>query len=209
MASGSPIAGESYTLECSAGGSEGTFQWLGPPDGRTPVDDSSPRLNIISDATSSQLQFRPVQQSDNGSYSCSATTNGLALTSEAVIIVVNGTRPSMVFLCKCLFLSLAPPVSVLISDGGATPTAGQNYQLTCSVTGAENLNAVITYRWTSNDGSGQSQVGTNSSTLSFTPLRLSDAGSYVCGVTITSSYLSSDITAAMDSLNIRTQCELI
>ena len=32
-----PIAGESYTLECSAGGSEGTFQWLGPPDGSTPV----------------------------------------------------------------------------------------------------------------------------------------------------------------------------
>ena len=85
--SGSPIAGESYTLECSAGGSEGTFQWLGPPDGRTPVIESSPRLNIISNAESSQLQFRPLQQSDNGSYSCNARS---VLLSEPVIISVNG-----------------------------------------------------------------------------------------------------------------------
>ena len=41
-ASGSPVAGESYTLECLAGGSEGVFQWLGPPDGRTPVVENSP-----------------------------------------------------------------------------------------------------------------------------------------------------------------------
>ena len=85
-----PIAGESYTLECSAGGSEGTFQWLkGPPDGRTPVVNSG-SITISSTSTSSQLQFRPVQQSDNGSYSCSATTNGLTLSSESVIISVNG-----------------------------------------------------------------------------------------------------------------------
>ena len=86
-----PIAGESYTLECSAGGSQAeSFQWLkGPPDGRTPVI-SSGSITISSTSTSSQLQFRPVQQSDNGSYSCSATTNGLTLSSESVIISVNG-----------------------------------------------------------------------------------------------------------------------
>ena len=85
-----PTAGESYTLECSTGGSEGTFQWLGLPDGRTPVVESRPRLIIITDATSSQLQFMPIQQSDNGSYYCSATTNGLSLTSEPAMISVNG-----------------------------------------------------------------------------------------------------------------------
>ena len=89
-ASGSPIAGESYTLECSAGGSEGTFQWLkGPPDGRTPVVNSG-YITISSISTASQLQFRPVQQSDTGTYSCSATTNGLTLSSEYVMISVNG-----------------------------------------------------------------------------------------------------------------------
>jgi uncharacterized protein YaiE (UPF0345 family) len=93
-----------------------------------------------------------------------------------------------------LFSASAPTVSVQVS-GGATPTAGQNYQLTCSVSGAENLNPTTTYRWTKNSGSGQTQVGANSNTLSFTPLRLADAASYVCGVTISSSYLTGDIVA--------------
>ena len=91
-ASGSPIAGESYTLECSAGGSEGTFQWLeGPPDARTPVV-SSGSITISSTSTSSQLQFRPVQQSDNGSYICNASVNGLAIISGPLIIIVNGIQ---------------------------------------------------------------------------------------------------------------------
>ena len=99
-------------------------------------------------------------------------------------------------------------MSVQISDGGGTPAAGENYQLACSVSGAENLNAVTTYSWTKNSGSGQTQVGVSSSTLSFTPLRLSDAASYVCEVTIRSSYLASDITAFTNSFSIRIQCEL-
>ena len=91
MASGSPITGESYTLECSAGGSEGIFQWLkGPPDGRTSVVENSPLVNIASNSISSQLQVRPVQQSDNGSYSCNGTVNGSALISGPVTVAVNG-----------------------------------------------------------------------------------------------------------------------
>ena len=89
MASGSPTAGENYTLECSAGGSEGTFQWLGPPDGRTPVV-SSGSVTITSTSTTSQLQFRPLQQSHNGSYSCSTSSGGQTLSSEPIDISVNG-----------------------------------------------------------------------------------------------------------------------
>ena len=89
--SGSLVAGQNYTLDCSAGGSEGTFQWLkGPPDGRTPVDASPSNLNIVATATTSQLQFRPIGQSDNGSYLCSATVGGLTLSSEPIVITVNG-----------------------------------------------------------------------------------------------------------------------
>ena len=96
MASGSPIAGESYTLECSAGGSEGTFQWLkGPPDGRTPVVENSPRVTITSNAVSSQLQFRPVQQSDNGSYSCNGTIDGSAFLSDSLNVIINGIVMSL------------------------------------------------------------------------------------------------------------------
>ena len=85
-----PIAGESYTQECSAGGSERTFQWLGPPDGRTPVV-SSGSITISHTSTTSQLQFRPIGQSNNGSYLCNASINGLALIPEPVGISVNGT----------------------------------------------------------------------------------------------------------------------
>ena len=105
-------------------------------------------------------------------------------------------------------LYTAPPVSIQISDGGATPTGGQNYQLSCSVSGAENLNPTIMYRWIKSSGSGQTQVGT-SSTLSYTPLRLSDAASYVCEVTISSSYLTGDIMAMnVNPQNVRIQSEL-
>ena len=92
---GSPTAGASYTLECSVGGSEGTFQWLGPPDGMTQVAENSPRVTITSNAASSQLQFRPVQQSDNGSYSCSATIDGSTSFSDSLNVIINGTVVSL------------------------------------------------------------------------------------------------------------------
>ena len=73
---GSPIAGENYTLECSAGSSMAImFEWLGPPDGRMSVINSS-TLTVTSNSSASQLQFRPLQQSHNGSYSCRVTVNG-------------------------------------------------------------------------------------------------------------------------------------
>ena len=206
-----PTAGESYTLECSIGGSEGTFQWLGPPDGRTLVVESRPRLIIIADATSSQLQFMPIRQSDNGSYSCSATTNGLTWTSEPVMININGIIIPFIinfyYIIMLCFYFPAPSVSVQISGSVVTPTAGEDYQLTCRVSGDENLNPTTAYRWTKNSDSGQIQVGT-SSTLSFTPLRLSDAASYVCEVTISSSYLTGDIVAInVNPQDVRIQCE--
>ena len=95
-------------------------------------------------------------------------------------------------------------MSVQISDGGAAPTAGEDYQLTCSVSGAENLNPTVTYQWTKNNGT---QVGTTLNTLSFTPLRLSNTASYSCSVTTSSSYLSGDIVA-MNSQDVRIQSKL-
>ena len=87
---GSPTAGESYTLEYSIGDPVALFEWVGPPDGRTPVTNSS-SLTINSDSSTSWLQFRPLQQSHSGSYSCRATTQeGTVMLSELVEIRVNG-----------------------------------------------------------------------------------------------------------------------
>ena len=112
-------------------------------------------------------------------------------------IILNYTYTSK----SILILSPAPFVSVQITDGGAAPTAGENYHLTCSVSGAENLNPTIIYQWTKNSD-GVMQVVTNLNTLSFTPLRLLDAASYVCTVNISSSYLAGDIVI-MDSHDVR------
>ena len=99
-------------------------------------------------------------------------------------------------------------MSVQISDSGAIPTAGQNYRLICGVSGAENLNPTTTYRWTRNSGT-EIQIGDDPSILSFTPLRLADAASYICEVTISSSYITGDIIAmSINPHNISIQSEL-
>ena len=67
------------------------------------------------------------------------------------------------------------------------------YSLTCGVNGAENLNSSITYQWIKNNGIPTILVGTNE-VLSFSSLRLSDAGRYTCQATVSSPYLNNDIT---------------
>ena len=72
-----------------------------------------------------------------------------------------------------------------INDCGGTIVAGQNCTLVCSVSGVSSSNlATISYQWTKNNGTAETQVGNNSSMLVFSSLRLSDAGRYTCQVTV-------------------------
>ena len=83
------------------------------------------------------------------------------------------------------------------------------YSLTCTVTGAERLTqsdagAMVTYQWLKN---GTVISGQTMATLSFSPLTFSDAGSYTCQATVTSSLLSDPITtASSNSENVRLTC---
>ena len=200
--SGSPTAGENYTLECSADGSIARFEWLGPPDGRTPVANSG-SIVISSNSITSQLQFRSLQQSHNGSYSCRAITDGETLLSEFIEISVNGNLIQIECIINVLIyfvfnISSAPKIAVQItSTSGDIAIAGEDYSLTCSVFGVENLNSVITYQWRKNDNS-YLQVVTekNSTIISFAPARMSDAETnnyYSCSVTIVSNYLTENV----------------
>ena len=86
------------------------------------------------------------------------------------------------------------------------------YTVICAVIGAESLSPTIAYQWTRDNGTTQTQVGTNSNTLSFSPLSLSYAGRYTCNVTVRSPYLNSDIMAASipgDSPSVMFQSKLI
>ena len=82
-------------------------------------------------------------------------------------------------------------VTVVVSDDG-TPTAGQSYTLTCSVSVA----SVTTYQWRKNVSVIQ---GETTEMLSFSSLRLSDAGQYTCEVTVNSMTYTSD----KQDINIR------
>ena len=68
----------------------------------------------------------------------------------------------------------------------ATPTIGQNFTLTYSISGAENHNITTTYHWKKDGTLLSDQIGPN---LSFSPLRLSDVGQYTCDVTINNSIM--------------------
>ena len=90
------------------------------------------------------------------------------------------------------FLPSSPEPVITAMISGGTPTVGESYSLTCTVTGADRLNATITYQWLKDNTvvSGETQ-----STLSFSSLSLSDAGQYRCDVTVSSTLLRDSITA--------------
>lgn len=96
----------------------------------------------------------------------------------------------------------------VISGSEVIPNLGQVYNLTCNVTGVNNLsNITIIYHWTKNNGT-VIQVGTNSSTLHFySVLQVSDAGQYTCYVTINSvSLVTSVNTTASFDVIIASKC---
>ena len=90
-------------------------------------------------------------------------------------------------------LSLAPG-SVQINTSGSPILGESGFTLTCCVFGAENLNPFITYQWIKNNGTEtQIQDGSNPRTISFDPLRVSDAGRYTCQARASSASLNNDI----------------
>ena len=69
----------------------------------------------------------------------------------------------------------APSITVQLTDNGVPPTPGQDYSLTCELSGVNNGSLTLTYQW-KRDGA----VVSAERTLSFSPLRLTDAGRYTC-----------------------------
>ena len=102
-----------------------------------------------------------------------------------------------------------PDISVQITTSGALLLGQNDYSLTCGVSGTEHLNPSITYQWTKNNGTlTQIQVAAVARVLSFSSLRLSDAGRYTCRATVSSPYLNNNITR-MHSCDITPQSEFI
>ena len=94
---------------------------------------------------------------------------------------------------KIIYIS----VSVTVSDDGATPTLGQSYTLTCSVSEPEDE---FTYQWLKNGTMRSETVDT----ITFPSLRLSDSGLYTC--TVTTATVNSTMSYS-GTINITLQCE--
>ena len=104
------------------------------------------------------------------------------------------------------FLPSSPEPVITAMVSGDTPTVGENYSLTCTVTGADQLNHTITYQWFKDNTtiSGETQ-----STLSFSSLRVSDTGKYRCFVTVSSTLLSHSISETSNTWDLDLQSKFI
>ena len=103
----------------------------------------------------------------------------------------------------------APPISAITPGPNLNMPlmAESDYTLTCDVSGADNLNPMITYQWTRYDGTTQTQVG-SSRTLTLSSVGLSDAGNYTCRATINSALLRDSITIS-GTQTVMVESELI
>ena len=91
--SGSPTAGETFSLECSCSvnGTSDTpsYQWLvGPPDNMTLLN-SGGSLIIYSYNTSSMLQFTTLRATDGGQYICQVTVGGHVTERTTMIVEIS------------------------------------------------------------------------------------------------------------------------
>ena len=98
-----------------------------------------------------------------------------------------------------------PDIEVVIPSD-ISPSLGETYNLTCNVNGADNLNAVITYNWTKDNGT-KTLLKTNTTNYNFPTFRLSDAGNYTCEVNVNSTYLDDIINEhSHTQLEIESKC---
>ena len=82
---------------------------------------------------------------------------------------------------------------VTLTGSGGAQVVGENYTLTCNVTGG--VTTAFAYRWFRN---GSLCNETSTSTLSFSPLRVTDSGVYSCeGTRSSTTRTSANLTVAV------------
>ena len=91
--------------------------------------------------------------------------------------------------------SVDPDVMVFVdSPLGENITAGVNNTLFCMIDDIDDLMLPIEYMWWHFNGTDTKLIKNKSGILSLSPLKLSDAGEYICQVNINSTLLNSNVT---------------
>ena len=107
-------------------------------------------------------------------------------------------------------MAVPPTFSVHINNYGVEAIAGESYTLTCGFSGYEshtwNDRPLTITKWTKNNGT-QTQLNTDSTTLYFSFLHLSDAGEYVCTIDVYDGTVL--LSSGSTSTTIHLTCEVI
>ena len=110
----------------------------------------------------------------------------------------------------CIYVPIEITFSAEISSTGDA-VVGQSYSLHCNVAGTERFTPILSYKWTKNNGT-LTHVGFDSENLSFSPLRLSDAGQYICHVTASSDVTNEPVantTSQSFEVSISSMCKTV
>ncbi len=89
-------------------------------------------------------------------------------------------------------------INATVTGPITTPTEGNEYTLTCTVSGHQSLMTTVTYQWLKNSNILPSETGGR---LIFNPVDRYDNGTYTCRVTISSQILNNE-TIIMDSATL-------
>ena len=177
-----------FSLVCSAdvsinAGPPPILEWFyGPENSSLPSDVVVSNVTNNGNNYTSALQFSPLRESHTGTYTCRV---GYAATS---IVILPGGKEITIMLIFTMKLQLSFSACIILDptiniSSVGTNTAGGKYSLTCMVTAVGIDKLIGSYNWTKNNGTAQIVVG-NSSTIFFSFFKLSDAGQYLCQVTI-------------------------
>ena len=224
--SGLRTAGDMFSLTCSVNLVDPfplpsdiptpRFEWsfndtTSLPSDMTPTTMSSSTAD--NRTYTSILHFSPLIQSHIGTYTCRL---GAGRLKNSVVVVVEGINSMIKLYYYCcvlqnlIFFHAVPTISIQITSSGDQILGQSGFTLTCTVNGAENLNSTVIFRWTKNNGSHNIISENDSRSLTFSPLKLSDAGQYMCQATVSSPYLSNNITVTdfqhIGIQSIRTTC---
>ena len=146
--------------------------------------------------------------SPSGPFCCEIQdANSLSQTQCAILSELG--RFNFITICMFIPINIAVPTLLVEIRSNGVILPGQDFSLNCMISGAESLNPILTYQWIKNNVTGRMQVGSNMSTLSFSSLRLSDAGQYSCQVTVSSRYLHGVLNVTSAPFDVHIQGKLL
>uniref|UniRef100_A0A803JMB2 Carcinoembryonic antigen-related cell adhesion molecule 1 n=1 Tax=Xenopus tropicalis TaxID=8364 RepID=A0A803JMB2_XENTR len=154
---------DSVRLTCSALGTNVTFSWH--LDG-APLP-TNPRYHLMN--SNSSLIISPVERTDNGSFTCTASNSLNSKTSSPLTLSLG-----------CPLTLPALKVNVSTTNGNAYPVNGTIVSLHCD-TGGQN---VVNYTFYKDGATACSQphVTCDKDFLYFQPIMMRDTGTYTCKI---------------------------